>query len=299
LTRLVGNTYGCTDVPEEISYTTQEETYQRAKERGIIPSDYEEHREQAIARKDFYDLLNKTLNVRMCVGGITRSYTTWAKKIGDRPIYQDSEDEPESVEEPTESPEKIALSGKMEDDFSVHWTVPEEWKTSVISILGVGASGETYFLSAYGAAVDSVRPQDMLWLLAQAGDDPLVAIRVERHERLSTLAYGEILLPNISVVTEGDRVEPKAGTYFKKDAYYLFAERISVYRKAEYNSVEYHVARFESGREMLPVLFPEFETKEIHASEINITGNSKDGFTVSMTPESEGCFAINLGAAGS
>ena len=81
-----------------------------------------------------------------------------------------------------------------------------------------------------------------------------------------------------------------------KDCYYILKDYEKTYRKDEYNSVSYECFRaVNTGNVFVAPKdchFGVYYGDEIHIQKIHIQGDSKNGFVLSITPESSDVFEV-------
>lgn len=320
ITRMIGDTYGCTDYPIELDFTEKSQTYQTAYEKGLIEQIEIENADLPILRKDFYAILHKAVFVEKLIGGDSPSKGRVIDSVINRNKKM-SQPEKEVVVNTKEIPIKTTING----DMSISWTLPDEYKELAekdcfTEISTVTDSGEikNHFIS--GELCTQISTSEVIRFAAGAYPEKLEYIRCVYYEPGNKSQTKEkwmfdIDLSDITVQIEGEEVIPGIYTHFKnqwvaqsisladgesfkKDAYYLLTSYQHTYRNPEYNSVNRAIFRAKENSNIF--LNPErgmFETgsiylDEVHIQEVLIDRNSKGRFTVRITPESKEAFKV-------
>lgn len=314
ITRLVGNTYGCTDNTVGNYPADKEEIYETAYKKGLIESVDQSSADEPIERDEFYNILHKALFAGYERGGydgvnpyrLVDSITS----RGERP-------------EPTEKPERekieIPVNAVIADDLSISWTLPEEYsflegKDYMSATYLIGADGIEK--SAGGYAGDGYDGYEVVGYLAASPDKKQTAIRCGYYKFDEDKEYYfDIDISNIDIVVEGDEINP--GTYtrynkswgiqeislaegekFEKDCYYILKGTDNKYRDPKYNYSSFEVFKAYASENTLSasILAPRRSFGVSYLNDIRIRKatikKNADGFTISLTPESTNTFTV-------
>ncbi len=121
--RLIGDTYGCTDRPEELGYTTTSQIYAKAYEKGLIKTENTAAASSDISRRDFYLLLSNALTIDMNIGGYSPYVASYEERLKSRMEYQkEQEEEPEHITHKETLDAEVTLN----DDMSLSWIPDDE-----------------------------------------------------------------------------------------------------------------------------------------------------------------------------
>lgn len=327
ITRMIGNTYSCTDYPEELDFTEKSQTYNTAFEKGVIDSAGIENADLPILRKDFFDIVHKAIFIERDIGG----YAPITGKYIDSIIAKNERDTKDK--EVTVNTQKISVEAIIHDDMSISWTLPQEWShlnggdmSMEIQLVREDGTVQGYMM---GGVWDSIDASEIIECVADVYPNKLAYIRCTYYQydddyQAKEEWYFDIDVSNIEMVIEGEPVKPDTytrfqkqwvpesisladGELFKEEAYYLLTSYEHTYRKSEYNSIgraiftvdeacntyqnthDYGGAVFING---VGGVFLE----EIHIQEITIQGDAKSGFVIQTTPESEEVFEVREGS---
>ena len=308
LTRMIGSTYGCTDIPDELSFTEVSQTYDSAAEKGLIDTTDMANADNAITRADFYTLLAKAIYTPYMSGGAAGVYQNRyienlvrsAERVTTIPV------EKEVV--------KIDVDTEFDDDMSLHWTVPEGYKNSGTDVSYITGEGEVRYYSGRSVARDSIDDDEIIKIIAHNGWNIPKAIRCGYSDDNSKV-YFDIDLSDIKVIMENYIIEP--GTYtpyekkwvpryisladgysFKKGAYYMLISYEHAYRLPKYNRTDRMIIKSEEDTDIFsnenqdtfkggPIGF-----SDMHIREIIIEGSAEHGFEIHVSEESKEIFKI-------
>ncbi len=255
--RSVGSTYGCTDYPEEMDYTTDEEVYPSAVKKGFIENADTKNSEEPMERNAFYELLNKALFVEHTTGG-------YSGAIGTRYIdYFDSDKKSEKTPEK----EWVTKSEEIEvlvknDNLNFTWKKPEfipnDYFTSVDAIT---ENGEERGYRTSGRANEEISDTQIIEILVRNKEEKIEKLKVTYSDsdwtlRESVEYYFYIDFSTVTVVHEGTPPTPgvyyrnkrqwpmkklslKEGEEFEKGKFYVIVGKDHTYRKEEYNYTSY------------------------------------------------------------
>ncbi len=178
--RMVGDTYGCTDEPIELMYTTWGETYYTAAEKGLIEDASKEKAGEAISRSDFYKLMCKTICTKYSSGGYT---TVQTRMIYNVPDYV-SEDEV-TVEE-----KEIDVEVTIKDDMSLSWELPEYIdKDFSFSVDIIYESGEQKRFSTSAEAAEEYSAEDIIELVKWTYPWEIASLRFSYYKTGKSVRY--------------------------------------------------------------------------------------------------------------
>lgn len=312
LTRMIGNTYGCTDYPAELDFTEVSQTYDSAAEKGLIDSADMSHAGEAITRKDFYSMLIKAMYTPFLSGGDGGAIEERYIEILKRRAEHIASATPKSEEKEAE---RIEIATKFDDDMSVHWIVPEEYKNCWTHISYITKSGEIENAGISTVAYDSFDADEIIKYIAYNNWNVPKAIRCE-YKLDEGNVYFDVDLSNIELVTEDYTIEPGVytpferqwvpkcitlgdGYKFKRDAYYMLTSYDHDYRLPEYNHTSRMIIKSEEDTDIFSNEKHDtfkcggIDFDDMHIREIIIDGNSTDGFKIHVTPESKEIFEIH------
>lgn len=269
--RMIGNTYGCAEKSEELSFTEKEQIYNAAQKRGLIDEIDMTNADEPIGREEFYGLIYKSLFIEISVGGAcgVQKYKLIESKIDSMENKKHNAEKNQTENETITH--KISVDYTINDDMSVSWTVPDEYK----EIFGehCGMEVEMYTddneeITGYmSSAADT--SEDAEWIIKQ-----LITHYPEKAAYLRVKYYlksyysddnklvnppneewvFDIVLPDIEVAFEGDELKPGVftrsegewipqtitladGYSFKKDLYYMITSYEHNYRNDKYNGI--------------------------------------------------------------
>ena len=312
LTRMLGNTYGCTDYPIERDFTEVSQTYNSAVEKGLIDSADISYADEAITREKFYSLLIKAMYTPFFSGGdggaIENRYIEMLNRRAKR--IASATPKPEKKEA-----ERIEIAAEFDDDMSIHWTVPDKYRINGTHISYITENGDVEGL--YGSLYiwEDIEADEIIKMISYNNGSVPKAIRCE-YTSDEGYVYFDIDLSNIELVTEDYIVEPGVytpfegqwvpkyitladGYKFKKDAYYMIVSYDHSYRLPEYNQTSRMVIKAQEDADVFSNEKHDtfkgggIDFDDMHIREIIIDGNSTDGFKIHITPESKGIFEIN------
>lgn len=312
LTRMLGNTYGCTDYPIERDFTEVSQTYNSAVEKGLIDSADISYADEAITREKFYSLLIKTIYAPFLSGGEAgvneNRYIEMLNRRAKR--IASATPKPEKKEA-----EKIEIAVVFNDDMSVHWTVPDEYKERGTHISYITENGDVEGLYGSLHIWEEIEADEIIKMISYNNGNVPKAIRCEYTSDEGDV-YFDIDLSNIELVTEDYTVEPGVytpferqwvpqyitlgdGYKFKKGAYYILVSYDHSYRLPEYNHTSHMIIKSEedtgvfSNEKHDTFKCGGIDFDDLHIREIIVEGNAKDGFKIHVTPESKEIFEIN------
>ncbi len=314
ITRLVGNTYGCTDNMTENYPAAKEEIYETAYKKGLIESVDQSSADEPIERDEFYNILHKALFTGYERGGYdgVNPYRLFDEITSRR-------ERPEPTERPTREKIEIPVNAVIADDLSISWTLPEEYsflegKDYMSATYLIGADGIEK--SAGGYAGDGYDGYEVVGYLAASPDKKQTAIRCGYYKLDEDKEYYfDIDISNIDIVVEGDEINP--GTYtrynkswgiqeislaegekFEKDCYYILKGTDNKYRDSKYNYSSFEVFKAYASENTLSasILAPRRSFGVSYLNDIRIRKatikKNADGFTISLTPESTNTFTV-------
>ena len=330
VTRLLGNTYGCTDTPEELEFTEKSQTYQAAYDKGIIQTIDMNDADAPILRKDFYQLIHKAIFVVIDVGGYAPSKARFVDSLIERAERQEQPEEEE--EEPAAI--EIPIEAVINPDLSITWSVPEEYRQligadpmtdfatiddqGVVDLqLGSASFSEKLYAEQFIELYAKHYPQNFEYLRCTYYDFDLETGFGQRY-------YFDIDISNISMKIEGTQIKPGVftnfkrqwvpesislaeGYTFKENNYYLITTYDHAHRVPEYNRVTHMVFRaYETANTLyhpdapnggqLFIIAGGLDLEEAHIQELTIKGNATQGYTICATPESNEIFTVVEGS---
>lgn len=304
--RMVNDTYGCVHVAGEPMFDDISQYYELAYIKGIIEKTDMADANKPISRKDFYEIINKTIYVEYSSGGYGGVSTV---RIIDR-----HEIEPTVTAEPKEKEMiKLDIAPVFSDDMSVSWEFPEEY-----SFL----EGDEYWTNIEGYNGDKLLSNSSMTIRKKGieTEELIEAYSWEKdrpeYYRITYYKYKEnkeyyfdLYIPDIKVEYMDYTLTPGAYTHskgqwppktislsgedtFKKDMYYILVSKENKYRVEKYNSKSHWVFKVEEeGNTFINTrggaIGGTIHTDEIRIREVRVEGNVKDGFIICMTPDSE------------
>lgn len=323
--RMLGDTYGCTDSAEEIGFTDKVQIYKVAHEKGVIDEIDLDSADLPIRIKDFYEIIHKAIFVEMDIGGYAPTKGRYIESI-----IAKNERVSQPKEEVVINTHKISAEVTLNDDMSIKWNLPDEYKhfteegywTSISTITNDGIiKNRTTSTATY----NQISATQIIQFMVGSYPEKIDYIRCNYYKFESgaqTRAewFFDIDISNINMLIEGEEIKP--GTYtrfrrqwvpesisladgqmFKKDAYYLLTSYDNTYRNPKYNAVSRAIFKMSetsnifdnsNGKSNLGVGGVYLD--EIRIQEIIIKGTAKSGFTLSVTPLSKEIFAVTEGS---
>ena len=313
ITRLIGDTYGCTDAPTEWFFTDISQTYETAVRKGLVESADMTNADKPISRDYLYTVLCRAVLTKISVGGYSPTTDRIIDRIASSVYYK----EPECVYEEYEIDADITFNS----DMSVSWTFDEDYLPRNKRIRCYSEDG-TVLYGVMGSddgsnVIDSKTIVEMC-----SGDKPASYIEVSyseynEDETLHVEKSFVIDLSNITTVTEGEAPEPgkytrRNGSWllksvsladesFKPDIYYILTSYEHKYRKEEYNSSDKLIIAVNketplytySGAASVGLSFYD----DIRLRTAKVTGDSEKGFVIHITPETKESFETEEAAA--
>ena len=255
--RLIGDTYSCVDAPVEYSYSTKEEVYNRAQEKGLIKSANSKNADKPILRKEFYDLICRALNTEYSMGGYAGE--TRVKHIDylEKRLYA--------------TKKEYDVTTKVSDIENGEFSIPEEMLfkfenedfTKEITVY-TQSGKQVYITNDYGHGENVLLTDIQLCeMAAKIYPESPEKIEVRYYDYDFDLFTKEEYVYNfdvsdIEIVRSGDaptggkyvrnkgqwplqKLSLKEGEVFEKGTYYVICGKEEKYRKEEYNSTEYAV----------------------------------------------------------
>ncbi len=326
ITRMIGDTYSCMDVPEELDFTEKSQTYQAAYEKGIIANTDMAGADLPILCTDFYDMVHKAIFVEVDIGG----YTPTTGRYVDTLINNMKEKDTPPQEEVIVNTHAISAEPVLHDDMSITWVLPdgiteEDWTDIAL----VTSDGTVINRASTTQAVTHIGATEIIDYITYAYPTKLDAIRCTyyQYEADATVreAYSfDIDISSITMQIEGDEITPGVYTHFqnqwvperislaegqlfKNGAYYLLTSYEHAYRIPDYNLTSRVVFRAYETSNTLSELYktdngiPRFISggvymEDMHIQEVRVTGVPDTGFLLSVTPESTGIFKVEEGS---
>lgn len=311
LTRMIGNTYGCTDYPAELDFTEASQTYNIAAEKGLIDTADMTNADNAITRKDFYALLTKAIYTPFMSGGYVTYEYRYIENLKKRAEHIVS-DIPKLEEKEVK---KININAEFGDDMSLHWTVPEKYRNSGTQISYITAEGEIQGFSYRLFTRDNVDADEIIKMISYNDWNVPKAIRCEYFND-NDKVYFDIDLSNIEFIRENYTIEPgiytpferqwvpkyitlAKGYSFKKGAYYMLISYTHDYRLPEYNNTYRMIIKSEDDTSIFSNAKHDMfkcggiDFDDMHIREITIDGSAKNGFKIHVSEESKEAFEIN------
>lgn len=324
VTRMLGNTYGCTDSPEELRFIEKIPTYEVALKKGIIDNIDMESADLSILRQDFYEIIHKAIFVVMDIGGYAPSKGRYIDSI-----IAKNERVSQPKEETAIHSKEISVEVAFNDDMSISWTLPNEYKhfvdegfwTSIATITNDGVlRNRTTSTSTY----NHISAAQLIQFIVGSYPVKLDYIRCTYYKFESGTStrdewFFDIDISNIIMLIAGEELKPGIytrpkgqwpatsitladGQMFKEGAYYLLTSRQNVYRKTEYNSVSRGIFKaaetsntFVNTGGSSSLGTGAIYLDEVHIQEIIIKSNATTGFTLHVTPESKEIFTVKEG----
>ena len=317
-TRLMPESFGCViEGPlDPLPFTTAAETYEWAKEKGLISEIDYSTIDEPIRRTEFYQLLENTIHTPYTTGG----YSLTTKSILDRALESRKYTE-EKNKALANNPEmrEISVDITYHDDLSISWVYPEDFSDYSIMIHPITKSGEEKWGSGTNYKFPYEDADSILYALFASGPDDLLGLdfhikKTDSHYPgvYSDYAHFRIMLPKIEIVYEEEPIEPdtiyqypgvvtckeitlKEGYTYKDDAYYMISQDREddgqLHIKALYNPIYTYYDSY-NDREELNINGLLNDPVDLHLQEITITGNAQEGFILHITPPSEGVFKV-------
>jgi len=319
LVRMIGNTSGCTNYPKELDITEKEEIYNIAYQKGLISKVDTENSDKPILRKEFYKLLNKTINTEFQSGG---SAGVVSFKYVDMLKERASAESKKKVNS-TEIPVEITMN----DDMSISWKMPHTYEKRITEDYTVWMDvytdkGEKRGGRGYSDPEHSLDAEGLIDCVLSAYPEKAAYIRYTYYDisfssdrEVKTEYYFDIDVSDITVKVEGEELSPGVytrfpgqwvaaslsladGQKFKSDAYYLLKGKdMSDRRKGHFimgnmffksNSDTDTILNLDKKRPNLGVT----GLDEVTIQEATVSGDWNSGITIHITPESSKGFTI-------
>lgn len=318
VTRFIGNTYSCTDEPEEIGFTEQGQTYARAFDRKLILSKGEENASKPILRKDFYILLASAMNTKVSFGGYPTVEATYFSR------YEKAAKSLQKEKEKVVHTGSLYAKPKFNDDFSLSWNIKtkllDDDNTST-KITSYSADGNKLTSKTMSGISDSCSCEDMIMLIINSGKGRKIEyascleLTISRHNSDWSEFWEETVrfdLSDVKIVQDLKMMNPgtlktfdrqwvpktislKSGV-FKKEAFYLLHSYEHRYRIGEFTrdsfalfTVADDTSEFKNSKH--EYLFSGgLDTEDTHILEVMIDGDAKNGFVLHVSPESKEAF---------
>ena len=121
--RLIGDTYGCTDYPEELEYTEVSQIYGKAFEKGLITKTINIGAEVPITRGDFYALLSHAATLDSNVGSYSPDIYSLEDTLERREQYKKEREEKPKLKL---HEEKITADVTLNKDMSLSWSLNDD-----------------------------------------------------------------------------------------------------------------------------------------------------------------------------
>lgn len=319
LTRFVGDTYGCTDGPEELYHTDRQKIYDKALEKGITDSADISNADATISYRDFYRLLAKAVNTEFYIGGYggaeTFSYMKSYEKKKDNGTEKKDNGKEKTVKADEPDIQMIDASVTYNDDMSVEW-IPQyngiadenflsvDWfRLGIYSADGECIDGVGH--NAYRPECNSISSREMLMLYTESKKRPAY-FEAEYTMKDGSIKKATGKIPAAKITEAGTAPRPGqikwyrgsnmltlAEGEFRKGTYYLIHSFEHKYRKKDLNSEGLAVYYSENGGTELDmgktdfkgIYMPVYEDAHLRAAEV--TGSAARGFEIVITPESE------------
>lgn len=306
LVRMTGNTHSCTDKSEESGFIEMSQVYENALKKGIINEIDMSGSDEAITRRDFLTMLYKSLYVDFLAGGPGGALITNYR--GGLPVGS-------YLSALNNRPEKIEVEAVLDDDMSLHWSVPEKYQGCQTRIYGYYSDYYAEQLMGSTHAENRIDAKDLIYYALKIDGYKLESLRCE-YENAEESVYFDIDLSKIKTVTEGSELTPGKyvhfngewapkqitladGQSFKKGSYYVldsysfdYGDSLSVYNcvwSAVFRTDEDSDTYINDSR---GGTFREIGLDNIYIREATVTGSVEEGFTIHVTPRSKSAFAV-------
>lgn len=322
ITRTIADTYGCTDVAEEIGFTEVQQTYDRAYEKGLIDKIDIDSSNLPIKRADYYKLINKSLFIEYWSGGYVTQKTTRAKLM-----FSQIENEKHKAKPKQPIVHQISVDYTINEDMSVSWTTPDEYKDVITDDSHIEVGLYTEDNEKIGGYMSigirtELSPEWLIpWLLKnQTKKAAYLKVRYYNYNMKTNSTdeewYFDIAMPDIEILFEGEEVKPgtftafnrewvpKAitladGQTFKKGSYYMITSYSHNSRKEEYNHVSSAIWKADEDTEIFDnsdhhrnLNCGGLSLDDMHIQKITVNGNATSGFKLIVTPESTDIFKV-------
>lgn len=330
ITRMIGDTYDCTNSPAELDFTEKVQTYTAAFEKGIIHNMDMESADLPILRENFYEFIHKAIFVERNIGGYAPTKGRYADTLANK-----KENVPQPTKEVSVHTNPISVEAVIDDDMSISWVLPDEYKNLIdddymTTIETFTAAGVIKNRSISATLRTCINTTEIIKYITTDYSEKPVGIRCTYSTIKKDAAANEeytfdIDISAITMRIEGNEITPGVYTHFqnqwvpesislangqsfKKDAYYLLKSYEHTYRKPEYNTVSRVVFRAYEDSNILYDLsktdngIPRFISggvylDDIHIQEIIMKGSADSGFVLYVTPESQEIFKVKEGSA--
>lgn len=324
VTRMVGNTYGCTDSIEEISFNEKSQTYDRAYEKGLIDKINIDNADLPIKRADFYELIHKALFVEVSRGG-AGGIMKFCHADSCFSRIQHKKHPKTEASEPIVH--QISVDYTINEDMSVSWTTPDEYKDVITDDSHIEVGLYTEDNEKIGGYMSigirtELSPEQMIqWLLKnQTKKAAYLKVRHYNYNMKTNSTdeewYFDIAMPDIEISFEGEEIKPGTftafnrewvpktitladGQTFKKGSYYMITSYSHNSRKEEYNHVSSAIWKADEDTEIFDnsdhhrnLNCGGLSLDDMHIQEITVNGNAKSGFKLCVTPESSDIFKV-------
>ncbi len=312
LTRMIGNTYGCTDYPDELNFTEQSQTYSRAVEKGLINTADMTNADKTITRNDFYALLVKAAYTPFISGGSAgaheRRYIDILKRYTEHIVSATPKPEEKELK-------KINIHTEFDDDMSLHWIMPDEYKNSTTHVSYITSENEikSFVMSLH--TCDKFDTDEIIKMISYNDWNIPKAIRCEYSNDNGRIFF-DIDLSNIELIRENYTIEPGiytpferqwvpqyitlANNYsFKKGAYYMLISYNHDYRLPKYNHTSQMIIKSEENTAIFSNANHDtfkcggIDFDDMHIREIIIESNLNKNFKIHVSEESNKIFEIN------
>ena len=318
VTRFIGNTYSCTDEPEEIGFTEQGQTYGRAFDRKLILSKGEENASKPILRKDFYILLASAMNTKVSFGGYPTVEATYFSR------YEKAAKSLQKEKEKVVHRESLSAKPKFNDDFSFSWNIKRPFFSDdnyFTKIASFSADGSELLWRLSTGITSDFSTKDMVKLIINSGKKRKIeyasylVLTISRHNSDWSESWEETArfdLSDVKIVQDLKMMDAgslktferqwvpktislKSGE-FKKDAFYLLHSYEHRYRKDEFNRDSFAIFTVGSNTSKFENLSHDslscggLDTEDTHIIEVIVEGDAKKGFVLHVSPESKEAF---------
>lgn len=315
--RMIADTYSCVDSSFYTLDMDADTIYQNAYKKGLIESASYDDADEYITYEELCKILHKAIFLEYSSGGAAgvHEYTLYDNLIYKKEYVEKKESEPE--------PEliQIPVTAVINDDLTVEWTFPEEY--SFISEKGymtnIGfVAADKGLLPSFGQTSGSTRTMfdayELIRYLAGYPDYKFTAIRFTYlNVTTNTRYFFDVDISGISVVQDAEEIKPGKYVRYKKSwcaktltleepymfeegCYYLLKDYDKTYRDDRYNHISYECFMAEETANEFVCLtnrsFGVSNLDEIHIQKITVSGNAKEGFVLTVSPESSDVFEV-------
>lgn len=314
--RMVGDTYGCTDmVTLYITNDTEtSELYKMAYEKQLIESEKSKNADGLITYGELCKILHKALFAEYNSGGyVMENKVRLYDIITSKPTVSDQSTAPEPERKTVDMP----VNPKINNDLSVEWEFPEDYQF----IINEKYSSEFTVITKDGRCVERVfmDKYDKLdcdtvvkWIVTNERFEPeKIHCRYYLYGENTDYCF-DVDISQIKVIEEGEPVIPgkyirnknqwpakeltlKQGYNFEKGCYYILEDHDTEFRNPEYNTVDFEVFKADVTHNTFTApTNRSFGTSNlgniyIQKAEVKIKGNE---IVLSVTPKSEEIFEI-------